>query len=170
MEHPIIELEKESESKSTTTTTTTSEEEEDEEEEEENTKSSYQSLADIISTSSAQPTVGVSEDYGTIVATSAPNGKHTQHQEQEDDMLSYLLGWRLLGTSEIMVRALLTAYQVAEEFVVQEDELDAAERGGKSNRRLVRLFACVLRVWQILFVCAESLLGSVGPRRPAISL
>ncbi|KAI8142431.1 hypothetical protein BJV82DRAFT_614874 [Fennellomyces sp. T-0311] len=113
--------------------------------EEESTVLSYQSLADIIPPS--QPVLPPPDSsYGTVAERSI------QHDPAARDITQRLLQFPLLRSSDRLANAVLETFELAEELA-----------SGKATFYLFILY--LVRIWQVLFLCAESLI-SIRRRPP----
>ena len=114
--------------------------------EENSTVLSYQSLADIIPPSSQPVLPPAASSYGTVAERSIQRDTATK------DATHKLLQFPLLRSSDRLANAVLEAFELAEELA-----------SGKATFYLFMLY--LLRIWQVLFLCAESLI-SIRRRPP----
>lgn len=92
--------------------------------------------------------------YGTVVQrdiVQQPNGSSV-----DDDMTERLLQWPILHASERLAHDLLLAFELAQDFV---------DNNKKGLRTVSSFFVYLIRIWHVLFVCAEMMLGHLGTRR-----
>ncbi|KAI9498517.1 hypothetical protein BDB00DRAFT_800623 [Zychaea mexicana] len=139
---------------------------------------SYQSLADIIplpppSTTPAHlpppataATTTTASSYGSTVAERSLHRHHYQHQqrllshqhlrqqqrENKNDLAQRLLQYPILRSSDRLANAVLEAFELAEELA-------------SSKASFFGFLLYFVRIWQVLFLCAESLI-SIRRRSP----
>ncbi|KAI7881425.1 hypothetical protein K492DRAFT_177033 [Lichtheimia hyalospora FSU 10163] len=99
--------------------------------------------------------------YGTVMTTTqqrdilvqpSPNGSFPVN-----DITERLLQWPILNASERLAHDLLLAFELAEDFV---------DNNKKGLRTVSSFFVYLIRIWHVLFVCAEMILGGLGNMTP----